>query len=111
MTPSPRVLVKTQDLFFRAKVEDFVRRAGGVLATAEPFDAAVMEIDRAATDDVQRMTASGVSVLVFGPHVDGAALRDLRQAGATAVPNSKLPEAVADLLRYFPQESDTPGDT
>ncbi len=84
MTHVPLVLVKTRDLFFRAKVEDYVRRGGGTPTRSESYDTAV---------------------LVFGPHVEGLALRELRSAGATSVPNSRLSEAVVELLGYLSARS------
>jgi len=110
MTPVPRVLVKTRDLFFRAKVEDYVRRSGGTPTRSEPYEGAIMELASTTVDDVQQMTAAGAAVLVFGPHVEGPALKEARSAGATAVPNSRLPEAVAELLGYLSAESGDTGD-
>ncbi len=110
MTRAPLVLVKTRDLFFRAKVEDYVRRGGGIPTMSEPYDAAVMEVGSMTVDDVQQLTTSGTAVLVFGPHVESSALRELRSAGATAVANSRLPEAVVELLGYLSTQSGNADD-
>ena len=77
---------------------------------AEPYDAAVMELGSMTVDDRQRLTAAGIAVLIFGPHVESAALRELRSAGATSVPNSRLPEAVVELLSYLSSEFEKAGD-
>jgi purine nucleoside phosphorylase len=110
MTRVPLVLVKTRDLFFRAKVEDHVRRGGGTPTRSEPYDAVVVELGSMTADEVRQLTAAGTAVLVFGPHVEGTALRELRSAGATSVPNSRLPEAVVELLGYLSPRSGKTGD-
>ena len=97
-------------MFFRAKVEDYVRRGGGTPTRSEPFEGAIMELASATVDDVQQLAVTGTAVLVFGPHVEGPALKEARAAGATAVPNSRLPEAVAELLGYLSAESSNTGD-
>ncbi len=110
MTYVPVVLVKTRDLFFRAKVEDYVRRGGGTPTRSEPYDAAVIELGSMTADEVQQLTAVGTAVLALGPHVEGPSLRELRSAGATSVPNSRLPEAVVELLDYLSTRSANTGD-
>jgi hypothetical protein len=110
MTHVPLVLVKARDLVFRAKVEDYVRRGGGTPTRSEPCDAAVMELGSMMVEEVRQLTAAGTAVLVFGPHVEATMLRELRSAGATSVPNSRLPEAVFELLGYLSAKSGNKGD-
>lgn len=95
----PVVLVDTVDLFFRAKVDGLVRAAGAETTRALPADVAVVELSRpGAVARVRTLVESGVSVLAFGSHVAADALREARDAGARAVPNSQVERTLQQLL-------------
>ena len=88
------VLVVTRDLFFRAKLEGLIKSAGARVASREPAALAVVELGTpAALERVRELAASGIRVVAFGSHVDADTLRAAREAGAEAVPNSRI-EAV-----------------
>ena len=102
--PSSRVAVVTGDLLDRTRIEEAVRRAGlepvtladlaaveGALGESVPgvalVDLRVGEGERI----IGLLSAAGVEVTVFGPHVDEAALERARAAGATqALPRSRF---------------------
>ena len=44
----------------------------------------------------------GVDVLAFGPHVRAELLRAAREAGATAVPNSQVEDALRQAIFLEP---------
>lgn len=95
----PVVLVETRDLFFRAKIDGLVRAAGCRTTRALPADVAVVELGSAdAVARVRTLVESGVSVLAFGSHVAVDALREAREAGAQAVPNSQVERALQATL-------------
>ena len=99
-SPSPAVLLETTNLFFRAKLDGLVRAAGCTATRTLPADLAVIELGRPnAVQRIQALVASDVPVLAFGSHVASEALRGAREAGATAVPNSKVEAALRTLLR------------
>jgi len=88
------VLVATRDLFFRGKLEGIVKAAGARVAQEETPSLAVVELGSAAAlERVRELVAAGVSVIAFGSHVEADVLRAAREAGAEAVPNSRV-EAV-----------------
>jgi hypothetical protein len=90
-----RVLVDTRDLFFRGKLQEIVRASGGELTRDEPYDLAVIELGPTnVAERIRDLVGRGVAVLAFGSHVNAAALRDARTAGARAVPNSEVAAAL-----------------
>ena len=94
-----RVLLECRDLFFRGKLQEVVRSAGGEPVPGEPCELAV--IDLARTDASQRITdlvARAIPVLAFGSHINAAALRAARDLGARAVPNSEVENSLRALL-------------
>jgi hypothetical protein len=95
----PAVLLETRDLVFRAKLEGVVRSAGGRVTRAPPAALAVVELSGpAAVERVRELVAAGVPVLAFGPHVEADLLRAAREAGAEAVPNSRVEVALRRRL-------------
>ena len=98
---SASVLIGTKDLFFRAKLEAIVRAAGATLERGGPVSLAVLALDATSPDQVKMFRKQGVAVLVFGPHVDAADLRAARAAGAEAVPNIQVEEALRARLHYL----------
>jgi hypothetical protein len=101
------VLLVGVDLFFRAKIDAMLGRAGHTV-TARPDEAApdLVIADVGRTEPAEVLAAHpGVPVLGFGAHTDPARLRAARQAGfALAVPRSTLaadlPRLAEDLLGY-----------
>ena len=98
--PERTVLFLTRDLFFRAKLDALARGAGARVVRAAPADLAVVEL--AATDNaiarVRHLLEQGVAVIGFASHVEAELLRAVREAGAVAVPNSQIEEAVRRWL-------------
>lgn len=95
-----RVLVVARDLVFRAKLRAVVAAAGAETATDEgACDLAVVEIEAPQWEArIHGLVSRGVPVLAFGSHVHAAALRQARDAGARAVPNSQVEDALTELL-------------
>jgi len=94
-----RVLVECRDLFFRGKLQAILTTSGAAPAREEPYDLAVIELGRADVPQrIAQLVARGVPVLAFGSHVDAAALRDARELGARAVPNSEVESALRHAL-------------
>jgi hypothetical protein len=92
-----KVLLATRDLIFRSKLGAVVQTAGAE-ATRDEAAADLVALDVEAPGAIERIRAlvgRGVAVLAFGPHVRAELLREAREAGATAVPNSQ----VEDQLR------------
>ncbi len=96
-----RVMLATQDLFFRAKLREVVAQLGADLASeAAAGDIAVVELsDVHAPDRIRELTQAGVRVLAFGQHDRADLLREAREAGAEAVPNSGVENRLRALLR------------
>jgi len=95
-----RVLVAARDLLFRAKVRAVITAAGGEPTGDDAAcDLAVVEIEAPHWEArVRGLVARGIPVLAFGSHVHADSLRVAREAGAQAVPNSQLEQALAALL-------------
>ena len=95
------MLIGTKDLFFRAKLEAIVRGAGATLVREGAVSLAVFDLGVTTPEQVREFLKRGATVLVFGPHVDAAGLRAVRAAGAEAVPNSHVEEALRERLDYL----------
>ncbi len=95
-----RVVVVARDLLFRSKLRSIVVAAGGEVAVDDAAcDLAVVEIDAPQWEArVRGLVARGVPVLAFGSHVHADLLRLAREAGAQAVPNSQVADALTHLL-------------
>ena len=94
-SPKQRVLVRTHDLFFRAKLNDAVERAGWAAVRSGDVPIAIVEVRDASDVPLMKMLVEqGVRVLAFGSHVAPGLLRRVREAGARAVPNSEIVAAV-----------------
>jgi hypothetical protein len=94
-----RILLQCRDLFFRGKLQEVVRAAGAEPVREPPFDLAVVELGTSDTEArIRDLTQQGIPVLAFGSHVDAAALRAAREAGARAVPNSHIESELRALL-------------
>lgn len=95
-----RVLLATRDLLFRSKLGAVVQTAGGELTRDEGVcELAVIELGGDAEQRIRAFVARGIPVLAFGSHVNADALRAAREAGATAVPNSQVEQALAERIR------------
>jgi hypothetical protein len=93
------VLLVTQDLFFRAKLDAVVRAAGHEPVRRGGAPLAVVELVGDATvERVRELVAAGCAVLAFGSHVHADLLRAAREAGAEAVPNSQVESALRRRL-------------
>lgn len=102
-SPADRqVQVVARDLVFRSKVESVLRSLGWDPVPGLAQRAVIELADDAALARVGTLCAGGVTVIAFGPHVEAARLRAARDAGATAVPNSGLEEAIREVLGPAP---------
>ena len=95
-----RVLVVARDLLFRSKLRGIVTAAGGELVVGEEHsDLAVIEIEAPQWEArIRGLVARGIPVLAFGSHVHADLLRLARDAGAQAVPNSQVADALTRLV-------------
>jgi hypothetical protein len=95
-----KVFLGTRDLLFRSKLGGVVQAAGGELTRDDGVcDLAVIELGVDAEQRIRTLVARGIPVLAFGSHVKADALRAAREAGATAVPNSQVEQALAERIR------------
>jgi hypothetical protein len=93
------VLILARDLFFRAKLEAVARAAGAEPVARGPAALAVVELSGdPSLQRIRALAAAGVAVLAFGSHVHAELLRAAREAGADAVPNSQVEEALRSRL-------------
>ena len=101
---SKRVLIVAPDLLFRAKLRTVVSTAGGVVVReSEACDLAVVAAEApGAVDRIRGLVAAGTPVLAFASHVLAQLLRDARDAGAVAVPNSEVERRLAALVTSAP---------
>ena len=94
-----RVLIRTHDLFFRAKLAGTVERAGWTVVTADDAPIAIVELrEDADILEIRTLVAQGSRVLAFGSHVAPQLLRRARETGADAVPNSEIVDTVERVL-------------
>ncbi|HTR19775.1 MAG TPA: hypothetical protein VMH88_02885 [Gemmatimonadales bacterium] len=96
-----RVYLSTKDLYFKAKLREVAAQLGADLASeAAAGDVAVVELDDVhAPERIRELTHRGVRVLAFGQHERADLLREAREAGAEAVPNSLVENRLRALLR------------
>lgn len=96
-----RICLLTADLLFRSKLGAVVAAAGGEVTPDEVgCDLAVIELaDDARAARVAAFVGRGIPVLAYGSHVHPELLRAARDAGARAVPNSQVAQALDELLR------------
>jgi hypothetical protein len=95
-----RIYVETRDLIFRSKVRAIIAGAGDqVTADSGACDLAVIELDPASKlDSLRALLERGTPVLAFGAHVLADLLRQARELGAEAVPNSAVETRLRALL-------------
>ena len=105
-----KILLWTDDVMSRVRIESRWKTAGAQILkrhSPEAPDLIVVDLTAAAAlGQMRRLRAAfpEVSIIAFGPHVDGAAFTRARAAGAThAVARSKVVEQV---LSMFPRPSD-----
>ena len=96
-----RVLLATRDLLFRSKLGGVVAAAGAAVSRDETAcDLAVLELGGpGVTERIGELVRRGIPVLAYGSHVEVELLRAARDAGAMAVPNSRVEEQLRDLLQ------------
>jgi len=96
-----RVYLASKDLFFRAKLREVASQLGAEIAQeAAEGDLAVVELDDVqAPERIRELRKRGVRVLAFGQHERADLLREAREAGAEAVPNSLVENRLRALLR------------
>ncbi len=92
------VLLVTRDLFFRAKLDALIELSGHTAVRSGPARYAVLELGAVTADELRALVADGVRVVAFGSHVGVQELREAREAGAQAVPNSQVEAAVRAML-------------
>jgi hypothetical protein len=108
-----RVGVLVPNLFLRTAVETAIREqdaqpvsiGSAEAALAARFRAVVIDLDAAGTkpsEAIRTLARAGITVLAFGPGVDGERLAAARLAGAVALPRpaflARLPELLALAL-------------
>ena len=101
MPGEPRqVYVETRDLIFRSKVRAVITAAGDhVTGDSASCDLAVIELDPASTwERLRPLLERGTPVLAFASHVQPDLLRQARELGAEAVPNSAVEARLRALL-------------
>src|SRR3989442_15056145 len=101
MPLAKRVLLATRGLLFRSKLGAVVTASGAEVSRDEAAcDLVVLELAGAgAAERIAELVGRGPPVLAYGSHVQVELLRAAREAGATAVPNSKVEERLRDLLK------------
>jgi hypothetical protein len=93
------VLILARDLFFRAKLEAAARAGGATPVATGRAPVAVVELSgESSVQRIRELVAAGTRVLAFGSHVRVDWLRAARDAGAVAVPNSRVEETVRQWL-------------
>ncbi len=95
-----RVYLATPDLLFRSKLGAVVQAAGAVVTRDDAAcDLALIELGGpSAGERIRAFVARGVPVLAFGSHVRADELRVARDAGAVAVPNSRVEDQLRGML-------------
>lgn len=92
-----QVFVQTKDLIFRSKVRAIITAAGDHVTTdAAMCDLAVIELGD--LEDLRPLIERGTPVLAFASHVQADLLRQARELGAEAVPNSAVEMRLRALL-------------
>ena len=102
MSPAPRhVYLLTRDLVFRGKLGGVVGAAGGEVTRDEAAcDLAVVELEARGWEAcIQNAHGRGIPVLAFGSHMKADVLRQARELGAEAVPNSQVERSLTERLR------------
>ena len=100
MSQSPKqVFVATRDLVFLMKVRAVIAARGGAITRDDAAATlAVIEIESDSwAQRIAAFVARGVPVLAFGSHVRADLLRQARDLGAEAVPNSEVEARLATL--------------
>lgn len=101
MSPARRrVYLLTRDLLFRGKLGGVVATTGGEVTRDEAVcDLAVVELEARGWEEcIRRAHGRGIPVLAFGSHMKADLLRQARDMGAEAVPNSQVERSLTDRL-------------
>ena len=92
-----QIFIDTKDLMFRSKVRSIIASAGDHVTTDPAVcDLAVIELGDLET--IRPFTERGTPVLAFTSHVQAELLRQARELGAEAVPNSQVELRLRALL-------------
>jgi DNA-binding NarL/FixJ family response regulator len=103
--PNMNILLWTDDLMGRVRIESRLTRAGARMLRRDEFtDAGLVAVDLQARDAVTqirriRSARPERHIVAYGPHVDGAAFKAAREAGADEVVAQG--KVVERLLRHM----------
>jgi hypothetical protein len=104
----PAVLLFCSDLMFGVRLQNMARASGFIPVTVRPGELLpkghLLVVDLAARGDweqaIREAAARGTTVVAFGPHMDAAARKRAREAGASRVlSNSNLDRDLPGILR------------
>ncbi len=113
----PVALLFCTDLMFGVQLQHMARKTGYAFKNARPGaplpQADVMIVDLAARGDweaaIREVSARGVPVIAFGPHMDAEGRKRARAAGATRVlANSNLARDLPRILTDLRERVLTP---
>ncbi len=116
---APVAMLFCSDLMFAVRLQNMARKTGYRVAAARPGneirDAAVLLVDIADRGDwetiIRHAANGGIPVIAFGPHMDTAARRRAKAAGAARVlANSNLERDLPGLLVEIRNSLDTRHD-
>ena len=86
-----KIFLRTDDLMSRVRIESRWKNVGLEVikrSTEENADLVVIDLEsQGAINHINRLRSQrpGVRIIAYGPHVDGAAFRTAREAGADEV--------------------------
>jgi hypothetical protein len=115
----PVALLYCTDLMFAVQLQNMARKTGYSFTNARPgappSEADVMVVDIAARGDweaaIRELSARGVPVIAFGPHMDAEGRKRARAAGATRVlANSNLARDLPRILMDLRERGLTPAN-
>ncbi len=113
----PVALLYCTDLMFGVQLQNMARKTGYNFTNARPgaplSDADVLVVDIAARGDweaaIREVSARGLPVIAFGPHMDAEGRKRARTAGATRVlANSNLARDLPRILMELRERNLTP---
>lgn len=91
------IAVVSRDLMDRSRIVAAVEATGGSVAPPGEADLVLADL-RCTTPDQVRGWSVSARVVVFGPHVEEAALAAMAGAGAEALPRSRFFRVLPELL-------------
>ena len=99
-----KILLHTDNLMTRAQLEGTWRNGGAAVFTSDETEPDLIVVDLTANGvlakiQMFRSDYPDTEILAFGPHVDGEAFKQARQAGTSSqVARGKVVERVLKLL-------------